>query len=341
MNPNPRRLAVATATLALVFAGCGPTGADGSDGSDSSGSSDDGASDGETAGSPLDQLFGSMGDSQRFVEDGIASCMRERGWEYEPNTAGLVMVATAGPGRDPAFAEQYGYGISTRPPIDEMFGGATTEMPDDPNGDYVDSLSDADRDRYFTDLTGAAPMASEEVSGGASAVMIESEGIDPNTCFAQAQQAAAQEHPELSEAFGERLGELMQGIDRDPAMTDAMAAWSACMAAADYPYESQREIYSDLSQRYSQITGDDRPAPGGAADENMVVVGGGAMLDGEELDLSPADEERLAKLQADEIAIARTDLLCADEHLDEVRRVLEQDVADVLRSEYPGLGAGE
>ena len=113
------------------------------------------------------------------------------------------------------------------------------------------------------------------------------------------------------------------------------------MAAADYPYESQQEVFSDLSQRYSQITGDDRPVPGGADDERVIVMGGGAMLDGEELDLSPADEERLARLQADEIAIARADLACTGEHLADVRLALEQDVADVLGSEFPGLGAGE
>lgn len=370
MFTTPRRLAVASAALALTLTACGSDDADGA-AADPSGSSADGLtsddvtsadagpdssassqptdaadpSDGdEVAGSPLEQLFGSMGDSQRFIEDRVATCMRERGWEYEPLTGG-GMVMSAGPNRDPGFASQYGYGISTRPPVDELFGGAVAQVSDDPNAAYIESLTPDDRDRFFADLTGLPPM-NDEVDAGGGAIELREGDLDPNSCHRQAQRAAAEQFPELSDAFRDRLGELLRGIEDDPAAIEARAAWAACMADADYPYESQQEIMLDLSQRYSQITGEDLPTgpegdDGEGADGGGVVIARGPGLDGEELDLSPADEERLARLQAEEIAIAQVDVMCAAEHLDAVRADLEREVADKVRSEFPGLGVDE
>lgn len=339
MSTTSRRATATAALLALTLAACGGAGSTADDGDRTSGTAEDSAPSGdETAGSPLDQLFGSMGGSQRFVEDEVAACMRDRGWEYEPNTAGSMVMSVGGRGADTEFREQYGYGISTRPPLDSMPGMVSTQA-DDPNADYVASLSESDQERYFTDLTGMAPFDASEDGDMAAGQVIEAVDIDPNSCFSIAQQAAAVEHPELSEEFGKRLGELLQGIDDQPAMVEALAAWSACMTEAGYPYDGPEEIFTDLSQRYSQITGQEQPGGDGGGDDGeggLIIVGG---LDGEELDLSPADEERLGRLQAEEVEIARADATCAAEHLDEVRSQLEQDAADVLRSEYPGLGA--
>ena len=279
------------------------------------------------------------GDSQRFVEDEVAACMRDRGWEYEPNTAGSMVMSVGGRGADTEFREQYGYGISTRPPLDSMPGGRrrrpTTRTPTTSR-----RCRRADRERYFTDLTGMAPFDASEDGDAAAGQVIEAIDIDPNSCFAIAQQAAAVEHPELSEEFGKRLGELLQGIDDEPAMVEALAAWSACMTEAGYPYDGPEEIFTDLSQRYSQITGQEQPAGagGGATTARVVVIIVGG-LDGEELDLSPADEERLGRLQAEEVEIARADVDVRGRAPRRRAIAARAGRADVLRSEYPGLGA--
>lgn len=81
-RPQPRRphhLALAALGLTVVLGACG-----GSTGSGSSATTAD-ASGGEGTGTPLEQLFSNTSASQGAVEDAVAACMRDRGWQYTPN----------------------------------------------------------------------------------------------------------------------------------------------------------------------------------------------------------------------------------------------------------------
>ncbi len=334
MSPTSRHLTVAVATFAVLLSACGSSG-----GEQASSSNDDNAGTADTeqdgSGSPLESLFGFDENSQRLVEDAVASCMRDRGWEYTPRPPADFSALDAQFGGDD-FVAEYGYGISTDPPMDG-FVASTGVGNDDPNDAYRKTLSETDQQRYFADLYGSATTddaaGSVSVDVGAGGAMGE---LDPNACVTIAQEAAAKENPALGAEFGKRLGELMGRLEDDPRAIEAGKKWSTCMAEAGFVYEGQGDVFSDLMQRNSEIRGTDQPAVGGGGGATVVVGG----QPGSTVPLSAGDAERLSKLQDEERAIAKADAACADEHLAGVREQLELEVYETLQSEFPGLGEG-
>lgn len=339
-RPQPRRLALAALGLTVVLGACG-----GSSGSGSTATTA-GASDGEGTGTPLEQLFSTTSASQGVVEDAIAACMRDRGWQYTPNRSSFGGVVSFGGDGDPTFREQYGYGISTQPPP-EAFGFPTgQDQPKDPNAAYLESLSTDDQARFNKDLFGSLSEVSADGDQGAVVAATPVE-MDPNSCMAKAQAEAAKTHPELSQEFGKRLGELMQAQDSDPRMQDAMTKWSACMAKANFTYAKVDEVFEDLSARAGELLGTSGPGggltPTGASGGGLVISSGGGVAPGASpsTTLSASDQAALAKLQDEERAIAKADAACREDTLTDVRATLEQEVVDKLRSEFPGVGSGK
>lgn len=321
------RLAAAALGLTVVLGACG------SGASSSTSSTTSPSGDGSSTGTPLEQLLTGNGASQRALEDAIAACMRERGWQYTPNTTTNTPTPSVSTDSE-AFRRQYGYGISTQPPM-EAFGlvGSTTGGADDPNGKYLASLSDADKARYQKDLYGDIVVGvPADGTGGGAVAASPADGPGPDTCAGRAEASVAKEFPEMSREFSTRLTELMTGMADDPTMKTAMTAWSTCMAKANFTYASVDEVYQDLQKRAGDIFG----SGGGPAADGAVMVGGGPTAS-----LSPSDQDRLAKLQADELAIAKADDACAVDTIDKVRPELERQVVDKLRSEFPGVGSGK
>ncbi len=320
---HPRRLGASAGLLGvvLVAAACGGTSA-------GTGSGAAGGTGSESAGSPIEQLFGNASASQRALEDQVAACMRERGWQYTPNTAMFEQGEIAGdPTSDPAFVEQYGYGISTQPPPD-AFGATVIDADKDPNSAYLQGLSAEDQQRYFDDLWGGQISANGGDATGAVAVSAE---IDPNSCQSKASAAIAEDHPEMSDAFSKRFGELAEAMEQDPKMAAATEKWSDCMAKADFTYAGVDEVYEDLQRRVSELY----PSEGAPIGPDQNAASGAAAT------LPAADQERLDKLQRDERAIAKADRACRIDTIDKVRPQLEQELVEKLRSEFPGIGGGK
>lgn len=351
-NPRPRRshrLALAALGLTVVLGACGGSAASGSsDGkttktTDAKGDSPSGA---EGTGTPLEQLFSNTNASQGAIEDTIAACMRERGWQYTPNQSTMSQGISTGTLRDPKFVEQYGYGLSTQPPPEAFGVPSGADQPKDPNSTYLESLSDADKQRYDKDLFGAmnvTPTGANSDEGGAvAATPVE---MDPNSCMAKAQADAAKTHPELSQEFGKRLGELTQGIESDPRMKDAMTKWSACMARSNFVYERPDQVFTELSERANKLFGAGGQGPVGTPSGGGLIVstngGGPAQGASPATTLSPSDQAALSKLQDEERATAKADMACQKDTIDKVRPELEQEVVDKLRSEFPGIGSGK
>lgn len=293
-------------------------------------------------GSPLADLFSASGASQRAMEDGIAACMRSRGWQYTPNAA-LAPVTVFGGAGDPKFREQYGYGISTQPPAGSLVGGAggavsvSGSAADDPNAEYIKTLSEADRARYDKDLFGAPAAGASAADGSAQPIQIGGPDADPNTCLSQAQQAVAKTHPEMSDAYNKRVGELTSSMTKDPKMAAALTRWSQCMARSRWVYPTQEAAFADLQTRYDQILGIHSPTPGAVPQSEVVDFGTTPTT----VALNPDQQAKVAKLQVEEKAIAKADAACETEHLAKVRRDLEQDVVAKIRSEFPGIGGGK
>lgn len=328
-HPRPRRfVAIGALGLTAVLGACGSAGGSGAASRDAGG---------QSAGTPLEQLFGDSSTIQRATEDEIARCMRARGWEYTPNTSGVGTVIGSDPMGDATFRAQYGYGISTQPPP-EAFGIASgADASKDPNMAFLERLSEREREQYQKDLFGPmVPESGSSANGGA----VQIAGPDSSSCMGQATAAVAKKHPEMSEEFFERLSELMRDMEDDPAMKAAMKAWSTCMAKGSFTYATIDDLMTDLSQRAQAILGTgDTGGIGVAAPVGAIGIGAASGA-APTTTLNASDQSRLDALQREERALAQADYACRETTVDPVRPKLEQKVVDKLRSEFPGIGGG-
>jgi len=153
-------IAAAVASVALLLGGC-------SGGDDDATVGDPSTPDGElTYSSPLAEAL-NLGDASKLVSEQqkqVAQCMADRGWEYTPvKVPGgiedeLGAVDEYADLFDEEFRTRWGYGISTIYADDGGYAdGAPTGVfsgGDDPNQDFIDSLSPEEQSRYYTDLFG-------------------------------------------------------------------------------------------------------------------------------------------------------------------------------------------
>lgn len=340
------RLLAYACVAGLVLTGCGDDGSGGQNDGGNGGTSGQ-SGDGEEL-SPLEQYLGedsglgsgggmtvafSMADlgederqQLRQVEELVASCMQEAGFEYIPVDPG------GGEGGDDPFAEayslppdefarEYGYGMTTL-----MDPGKDTETEDtDPNAAIRDGLSEAALEEYNRALFGDAV----EVSGNGGAVSI-APGEDGAPTDLQDQgchgKASAEVYGDeglmggfdMSEFEGlfEDLEALRQRVESDPRMVEATEAWAACMAEAGYSeFDTTGQPEETVMDRMSELYGWEDEAPTDAPDsedEPSVSVGGDTEAD--------IDEAALAELQEYEIAVATADYDCEQQEYAEVQK---------------------
>src|SRR5665647_1165746 len=88
------------------------------------------------------------------MEDLVATCMAEQGFDYTPVDYAAMGLDLTGETLglewgSKEFAEQYGYGITTNPAL-----GADAEQPEDPNAEYVAGMTPTEQEAYYTALYG-------------------------------------------------------------------------------------------------------------------------------------------------------------------------------------------
>ncbi|GHE13437.1 hypothetical protein [Klenkia taihuensis] len=137
--------ALAGAVAALILAGCSSSGGGGEAAAEETTS---------PLGVYLDAVYGGdlseeeqqrrSEDQNRRVEELVAGCMQEQGFEYVPNTA-TGTYTSGGEEWEPEDREwvaQWGYGAVDWPGRDDVPEDGGEEYVD-PNGDYVESLSES------------------------------------------------------------------------------------------------------------------------------------------------------------------------------------------------------
>lgn len=275
-----RRACVAVAAM-VALASCG-----------SNDASDEPASTGTTV-SPLAELTGWQNDSpeesrrkQLQMEDLIAECMREEGWEYTPVDWSVRMpdvdVDPALMNDPQAFGKKYGYGVVynyeqwEEPQLNGEEGGVKEPGPvgTDPNQDYVSQLSPSESEEYYKSLYGggmdvpASTMSvdgvSEEVSSDAATAATDVSGtavavpVRPQDqgCSGRANAEVygadpMQSNPDLQQ----RMNDYWQDSQNDPRLLAASDAWAECMAetidgleAAGQPITKPEQMYSYLDR---------------------------------------------------------------------------------------------
>lgn len=380
------RLLAFTCVAGLALSGCGGDGGEGQDdGTTDSGTTGQASDDGEEL-SPLEEYMGensgfasggrmtvaiSSGDlseedrqRMRQVEELVATCMEEAGFEYVP------VDPFGGETKDDPFADafalppdefarEYGYGMTTL-----MDPDGPDEEVTDPNQEIRDGLSEGALEAYNQALWGDMVQVSGD--GGAVAVKpvpgetgppeIENQG-----CHGESRGEVYGDDggmlmgPDMSEFDGlfEDLDALRQRIESDPRVVEATEAWAGCMAEAGYSdIEAVNDPEDTVMERMSELYGwDDLPPADDQSDEPSdeesdgpsdeqsddqndggpgVSIGGpGGGVD--------VDEAALAELQEYEIAIATADYECEQEHFTEARREVawgfEEEFVDEHRTE--------
>ena len=258
------------------------------------------------------------------VQDYIVTCMAEAGFEYEPEPFWADLQDASGMvdpfedvwklrQEDPeAFAREYGYGATT---IDyNAVEDGMQEPTPGPNEEYRESLSPAAQAEYDKALWGDWEEM-EPPSDGATA-----EPVEPGGCNNEAFEVvygSPEEEQEQFEALYEEWDSLYQRIEDDPRLTEAVRAWSDCMADAGYPdleelYGGENLVYQRQEEAYGW---DDEGAPGAVpADPEAVEPDAertAAPVPSEPVELAP---EVLAELREFELAVAWADYECREEH---------------------------
>lgn len=202
-------------------------------------------------------------EQQKKVEELVAECMTEQGFEYIPNVNnGSVSYGSDVEWLpdDRAWVEKWGYGAAEYPGQDDVPQEPTEEYID-PNQEYVSSLSESEQNAFYEALYGVGPT--------------EEEMNDPDYeydwttagCYGPAQQEGMGGAQQLyeSEEFAplfDSINTFYEEMAANPGFADLDAEWVACMDEAGYPgfvqqYDAQNSIYDKLNavwenQSYSE-----------------------------------------------------------------------------------------
>jgi hypothetical protein len=305
MSTTTRMTAAAGAALVLALTGCGGGG----------------PADPEDRMGPIDKLYESMygewdpeqSDREMIrMEEIIAECMAEQGFDYTPVDYNQGSTAVTFDGDDGIeeewgtleFAKKWGYGATTNPwgeaveePIDEP-----GEVWIDPNQEYVESMSESEQAAYYTALYGEQWNMewTEEMESGEYVWDWTTAG-----CSGRAQ------HEVYGDGWGSSTSEfadleaemqlMWEAMSSDPRLSEVASKWSACMAEAGYPglnevYDAENLIYERVNAIWESGYAD---MPPDASEEDWRAVEASVQGD-------------LAAITPDEIKTATDDYTCRD-----------------------------
>ncbi|MCC2319043.1 hypothetical protein [Cellulomonas chengniuliangii] len=307
MRSVPFTVAAAVGALLLLSA-CSDSGGGGtSSGGSSGGSSSSGDDAGKDAAkeSPLHAYMKSIqydgGDSaknHKEVENIIASCMKEAGFEYTPKDLPSQPASLDDwEEMDPVErAEKYGYGWAGSPESE-----IDPEEFVSPDADYLAAMSDSEAAAYsvalFGDQQDVDTSELDWTKGG---------------CYAKANHEvhsnrnAAYEDPAY-EDLQEEIRRMFEKVPDDPRLAEINAEWSACMNEGGFDFARVNEAYESIAEGYATLP-------------------------------ETADETAWADLRDKEVATAIADAKCQEkvgypEKLQEVQFALEQEFIDTHKAE--------
>ena len=295
-------------------------------------------------------------EDERRVQEAIARCMAQEGFEYVPAVRPVTSSRLAFDQEE--FAREQGFGITTGFGREGSFLVEEEDGWEDPNQAIVESLSESEREAY------------DEVLHGPFDQSAFGEDLDPETgepvfpddpfgggCQGQAYEEVYGAQMEMWEKLGPELQELWQRVQADPRFEEAERQWVVCMADRGYSYNGidslYEEVYEDFGGRLAEITGGADPFGDpfeGWTDEEIdaffeersqeEIDDFFAQAGREEMD--EIDQDALAALQQEEIDLAVAAFECQEPMMDtfqELQREYEgrfirenRDVLDELGS---------
>ncbi len=184
-------------------------------------------------------------DMERRVQESIASCMAQEGFEYIPavRPQGLGFVASD----QEEFARERGFGITTWFGEEDLFSSGDEDWVD-PNAEIVASLSESERDAYREVLYGESTFGDPGASGD-----VESVGdLWGSGCSGKAYEEVFGAMNAVFIELGPQLEELNQRVEADPRFRGAEAGWAGCMADRGFPYDSQEAMFEQVNEEFGR-----------------------------------------------------------------------------------------
>ena len=263
---------------------------------------------------------------QTKVEELVSSCMKRSGFEYipvDPTASATAVVGTTGLSDD-EYRKQYGYGISTI--FEKVVAAAqSTASSVDPNAAIRTKLDAAGAAAYDKALTGGNADVSVfgavdaakagDLSGLGGCVKEGTVGV-----FGDANVTAA-----LS-----KIEELDKRTEADPRLVAAKALWAKCMKDAGFDYSDPNAVDGVIQDKLAAIVG------AGAAKS----LGEGGKFNPAAFspsNLPPYDKAALAKLQAEELSTAQTDLACEVKYVKEIDAKVKDEYQKKFASENASI----
>lgn len=288
--------------------------------------------------SPADQRAKELELQQVLVE-----CMKAEGWEYR-----AVDYSAMSGGFDEeyqeqisdpeAYGEKYGYGVVRGYELQPSFStGAEFE---DPNADYMNSLTMAEQQEYNAALYGEQSFTDDEAIDSGEGTEFVMPSLEEQGCYGAAQLEVYGDSPFNDPDMQERLNQLFEDSESDPAITEAYESWASCMADRDpsYEYTNPNEVINGFYDRLNTLQGFEPMDVEGDGGSGVVIAASGSS-DGSSDGQPEIDEADLEELRQDELSTWADDWACQQEvDLAQVRRDVEQRLADDLVAEFPELG---
>ena len=251
-------------------------------------------------------------DLDRQAEVKIAECMLTQGFEYQAvdySQIGGLDSKIDFESRE--FAAEYGFGIASNP-FEESFEAVKSFT--DPNQEYVEKLTEGERDAYQTALSGGLPGSSSD----------DARGFKPSGCQGNAFEEV-NAFGEVFEQFADQFEENKQAFDADPRIVGATTGWSSCMGEAGHSYSDQASAEGDVRRRYDSIVrSPDAFADDGDAKSSSVVSEDGAEV--KEFAFGPQTLNPEFQAQVDELAVEERAIARASWECSEPLREIEDDV---------------
>ena len=284
---------------------------------------------------------------EREVQELVATCMAEEGWDYTPFIPDFGDTVFFGPGEDleqDEWVEQYGFGISTFF-LEEINGEFESfeefDPEDDPNYVYREALSPSEQEAYDRALYGDFDFDESDITYDEDGNEIYPEW-EPSGCYnLSAEQVYNFGNSEDLEAVYQELEplyeELYERIEADPRIANMRDGWNGCMADAGYTFTDEEEMYMSIEERmepFWEAAYGNFDEPLFDEDGNVVDEDGNIIDDWQPERPSLTDEQmaELLELNDYEIAVATANYECTKDHQDVWTEVSEEYEAEFIQS---------
>lgn len=254
-------------------------------------------------------------DQERRLEELVASCMADEGFDYTPRPVdnGSFAVVDDDWGSE-EWTQQYGYGITTQYGME--IPEEEAEQWSDPNEAYLEAMSDSERIAYEEAMWGP-PMEIDEADWDEEGDMSSDYDWESAGCYGAAQHEvyesgfeedqAMWEDPALEEFF-EAYDRAYQEAERDPRIVELNGEWSQCMEDEGFSGLTDTSSAWDLIQDES-----DRIYTEAEELIDWESIDWENLPDGTDPHQETMEELGLAELREREIKVAVADYSCQQE----------------------------